>query len=72
MPTEHPFKGLGKLHLPTRGSHTGGVYKGHEVKQYTDRKKYGASYPFEMASASRYEGRRSPVKETTGTDLIGG
>ena len=71
MPTEHPFKHLGKLHEPTRGAHTGGLVKGHEVKDYSGRREHGANYPFEMASARRYEGRVSPSRETAGTDQIG-
>jgi hypothetical protein len=71
MATEHPYKALGKLHGPTRGSHTGGIVNGHEIKEYSDRRKQGANYPFEMASARRYEGRVSPSRETSATDQIG-
>jgi hypothetical protein len=72
MPTEHPFKKLGKLHGPDRGMYTGGVYEKHELKQFVGTEKYGALYPFDMASPQRYQGRSSPSRETAGTDQIGG
>jgi hypothetical protein len=72
MPTEHPHKRLGKLHGPSRGAYTGGIYDKHEIKEFVGTAKYGALYPFEMASATRYQGRKAPVRQTTGTDQIGG
>jgi hypothetical protein len=63
--TEHPFK---KLHGSTRGAYTGGIYDGNKIKQFVGKEKSGALYPFEMASATRYEGRKSPSRNTEGTD----
>jgi hypothetical protein len=59
---------LKKLHGSTRGAYTGGIYDGPQINRFVGKEKASALYPFEMASATRYEGRRSPSRETEGTD----
>lgn len=68
MPSAHPFK---KLHGLTRQSYTGGIYHGREVSSFVGNDRFGAMYPFMMASPQRPFGRKAPAGPGPGIDHTG-
>ena len=60
-----------KLHGPTRGGYTGGIYKGHELSHFVGNERFGAMYPFLMAGPHKARGMRSSTGVNIGFEHIG-